>query len=87
MADESFAYHEAAHPYVHTHQGNFPRVFAYVIYVLGARSIESQIAVSTFSVGMASMLFAYRFLRQTMFGEESILNEDRRTRQTLGAQT
>ena len=33
------------------------------------------------------MLFAYRFLRQTMFGEESILNEDRRTRQTLGAQT
>ena len=36
LADESFAFHEAAHPYVHTHQGNFPRVFAFLIYALGA---------------------------------------------------
>jgi len=36
LADESFAYLDAAHPYVHTHQGNFPRVFAFLIYALGA---------------------------------------------------
>src|SRR5258708_7320507 len=27
LADETFAYHAAAHPFVHTHQGNFPRLF------------------------------------------------------------
>lgn len=61
LADETFAYHSAAHPYVHTHQGNFPRLFALLIYALGARTIESQIAVTTFTVGVASILFAYRF--------------------------
>ncbi len=63
LADESFAYHDAAHPYVHTHQGNFPRIFAVLIYALGARSIESQILVTTFTVGLASVLFAYRYFR------------------------
>lgn len=61
LADESFAYHQAAHPYVHTHQGNFPRLFALLIYLLGARSIESQILVTTFTVGLAAIFFAYHF--------------------------
>lgn len=59
LADEAFSPHEPAHPYVHTHQGNFPRLFAYVIYVLGARSIESQIAVTTFTVGFAAIWLIY----------------------------
>lgn len=61
LADESFAYHAGAHPYVHTHQGNFPRLFAFVIYVLGADSIESQIIVTTFTVGVAAIFMAYHF--------------------------
>jgi hypothetical protein len=61
LADESFAYHAAAHPVVHTHQGNFPRLFAFLIYCLGATSIESQIVVSTFTVGLAAVLLAYVF--------------------------
>ncbi len=61
LADEVFSPHAAAHPYVHTHQGNFPRLFAMLIYVAGARSIESQIVVTTFSVGMVAMVMAYLF--------------------------
>jgi len=63
LADEVFAWHAAASPYVHTHQGNFPRLFAFVIYVLGARTIESQIAITTFTVGLAAIFFAFRFFR------------------------
>lgn len=62
LADDVLAWHSAASPYVHTHQGNFPRLFAFVLYLLGARSIESQIAITTFSVGLASIWLAYRFL-------------------------
>lgn len=63
LADEVFAWHVAASPYVHTHQGNFPRLFAYLLYALGARSIESQIWLTTFTAGLAAILLAYRFLR------------------------
>jgi hypothetical protein len=61
LADESFAYHAAAHPYVHTHQGNFPRLYNFLIYALGAHTIESQIAVTTFTVGAAAIFMAYHF--------------------------
>lgn len=62
LADEAFSPHAAAHPYVHTHQGNFPRIFALVIFFLGARTIESQIAVTTFTVGLAAVFIAYHYL-------------------------
>jgi hypothetical protein len=63
LADEVFAWHPEASPYVHTHQGNFPRLYAFALYVLGARTIESQIWLTTFTVGLAAILFAFRFLR------------------------
>lgn len=61
LADESFSPHASAHPYVHTHQGNFPRLFAFLIYVLGARTIESQIAITTFTVGLAAIGLVWLF--------------------------
>lgn len=61
LTDEAYGFNPAAHPYVHTHQGNFPRLFAFLIYALGARSIGSQILVTTFTVGLAAIFFAYRF--------------------------
>ena len=64
LADEAFSPHPAAHPYVHTHQGNFPRLFAFLIYVLGARSAEAQIAVTTFTVGVAALVLAYLFFER-----------------------
>lgn len=61
LADESFAFHAAAHPYVHTHQGNFPRLYALLLLVLGVESVESQIAVTTFTVGVVAVFMAYHF--------------------------
>ncbi len=63
LADEAASPYAAAHPVVHTHQGNFPRLFAFLIYVLGARSAESQILVTTLTIGVASVLMAYTFFR------------------------
>jgi hypothetical protein len=64
LADESFSYDPASHPYVYTHAGASPRLFAYLLYVLGIRTIELQIAVTVFSVGLLAFWFAYRFLAE-----------------------
>jgi hypothetical protein len=64
LADEAASPDPAAHPFVHTHQGNFPRVFAFLLFALGARSAESQIWITTLTIGLASVLMAYGFLRR-----------------------
>jgi len=61
LTDEAASPDIAAHPFSYTHQGNFPRLFAYFIYLLGARDIESQIVVTTFTVGLASIVLAFVF--------------------------
>lgn len=61
LTDESYALTEAGHPYIHSHQGNFPRLFAFLLYLLGARSVESQIWLTTFTVGLAAIGLAFRF--------------------------
>jgi hypothetical protein len=66
LADEVFSPHAAAHPFVHTHQGNFPRVFATLIYFLGARSPESQIVITTLLIGGASVAMMYRLLARVV---------------------
>lgn len=63
LTDESYATTAAGHPFIHSHQGNFPRLFSFVLYVLGARSIESQLWITTFTVGLAAVWFAFRFYR------------------------
>ncbi|MCC7368892.1 MAG: hypothetical protein IT306_10745 [Chloroflexi bacterium] len=62
LTDEAYGPEPAAHPFVHSHQGNFPRLFAYLIYALGARTAESQIVVTTFTIGIAAVVFAFEFL-------------------------
>jgi hypothetical protein len=64
LADEAFSYDAAAHPYVYTHAGASPRLFAYVLYLLGIRTVELQIAVTVFTVGLLAFWFAYRFLAE-----------------------
>ena len=61
LTDEAYGFSAAAHPYVYTHQGNFPRLFNLLIYALGAHSVESQIAITTFTVGVAAIFMAYHF--------------------------
>ena len=62
LTDEAYGFAPEAHTYVYTHQGNFPRIFALVIYAAGARTVEAQIIVTTFTVGLAAVLFAFAFL-------------------------
>jgi hypothetical protein len=64
LTDEAASPDPAAHPYLHTHQGNFPRLFAFVLYAVGARSIESQIWITTMTIGIASVLMGYFFFRR-----------------------
>jgi hypothetical protein len=62
LTDESYGLTAASHPYLYTHQGNFPRLFALLLYWLGARSGEAQIIITTFTIGTAAILLAYDFV-------------------------
>ncbi len=64
LADEAFSPDPAAHPIIHTHQGNWPRVFTFILFALGARSAESQIIIHVFTVGLAAIWLMHRFLNQ-----------------------
>jgi len=64
LADESGSPIAAGHPVVHTHQGNFSRLFAAVIYALGAKSPEAQIIVTTFTIGLGSIVLLFRAFRR-----------------------
>jgi len=61
LADDVASPVQSAHPVIHTHQGDFPRLFAFILYAFGARSAESQIWITTFTVGIASLLLAKTF--------------------------
>ena len=65
LTDEAASPFAAAHPFVHTHQGDFPRLFSFILYGAGARTVESQIWITTFTVGLASVLMAKSFYRRT----------------------
>ncbi|MCC7370140.1 MAG: hypothetical protein IT306_17070 [Chloroflexi bacterium] len=60
LTDEASSPHPEAHAFLHTHQGNVPRLFAFVLYVLGARTIESQIGLTTLLVGGLTFALVYR---------------------------
>jgi len=61
LTDESYGINAESHPFVYTHQGNFPRFPALFLYALGAKSAESQILIHTFTIGLASIIMAYYF--------------------------
>ena len=61
LTDESVGAVASAHPYVYTHQGNFPRIFAALLYFLGFKSIQSQILVHLVVVNSLALYLAYAF--------------------------
>jgi hypothetical protein len=66
LADESYGLAAAQHPYVYTHGGNFPRLYSLLLQLLGARSAEAQIVLTTFTVGLLGFVFAYRFFSRLL---------------------
>jgi hypothetical protein len=64
LTDEAISPFADAHPVVHTHQGDFPRLFSFLLFAVGARTVEAQIWMTTFTVGLASILFANSFFRR-----------------------
>ncbi len=61
LSDEAYNPEAAAHPYVYTHEGNFPRFFVYALMRLGITSVEWQIAVSAVLIGGATIYLCFRF--------------------------
>lgn len=59
LTDESFSPDASAHPYFHTHQGDMPRLFGFLIYALGARTVEAQALITTLIIGNLTLFFCY----------------------------
>jgi hypothetical protein len=64
LADETFSTSAAAHSFVHTHQGNFPRLFATLLYALGLKSPEAQVLATALTVGAGSIVLWFRFVSE-----------------------
>ncbi len=62
LADEAYGKSSAAHPFVHSHQGNYPRIYAWFLYELGATSVETQVLITTMTIGLISILLLYFFI-------------------------
>ncbi len=68
LANEALSRSVSAQAVVHTHQGNWPRIPAAVVYWLGIKSLESQIAVTTLLLGgVVAMLIFSSFARIVSF--------------------
>lgn len=66
LTDESVGPDLAAHPYVYTHQGNFPRLFAALLLLSGVDSVEAQIAVTTMTIGLLTVVMAFVFFTRAV---------------------
>jgi hypothetical protein len=64
LTNETTSSASSAQAFLYTHQGNFPRFFAYILYVLGAKSAESQILISTASIGVIGIMMAHVFMER-----------------------
>ena len=61
LSDESYATHSTGHPYVYTHEGNFPRFPVYFLMSLGVTKIEWQIALHALLLGAGTVYLCFRF--------------------------
>jgi hypothetical protein len=66
LTDESYGVTASAHPYVHSHQGNFPRFFVFGLRLLGLRSVESQIVATTLTIGLATIVLAFLYFAEAV---------------------
>jgi len=66
LTDDVYSTQEAAHPFAHTHQGNWPRIFGFLIFKLGADTIESQIVVTTLTIGIIGFFSVYHFFAKNI---------------------
>ncbi|MDB2703587.1 hypothetical protein N9Y70_02465 [Methylophilaceae bacterium] len=63
LADESFSYDKEAHPFAYTHAGTMPRLWVEILFRIGFPSIESQIVITCFSIGLLAILFSWNFFK------------------------
>ncbi len=61
LSDEANAIHLAGHPYVYTHEGNFPRLPVYLLLLLGVTKIEWQIVLLALVLGTSTIYLCFRF--------------------------
>ena len=61
LTDEANSPDGAGHPYVYTHEGNFPRLPALALLLLGVDRIEWQITALALTVGGLTTVIAFKF--------------------------
>jgi len=66
LTDETFSILPSAHPFVYTHQGNFPRFYTYILYIMGFETFGCQVFITTFTIGFAGLIFCHQFISKNI---------------------
>lgn len=66
LTDETFSLAPSAHPFVYTHQGNFPRFYSFILYQLGFQSFGWQVGITTFTIGFMGLIFCHQFISKNV---------------------
>lgn len=74
LTDEANSPDPGAHPYVYTHQGNFPRFISWILLLVGIQPIEWHIALVSLVVGLASTYLCYRFFSVAAGGSFALIS-------------
>ncbi len=68
LTDEATTDERAGHPYIYTHEGNFPRFFSTVLLLLRIDAIEWHIVLASLLVGGASAYLCFRLFSRVAGG-------------------
>lgn len=72
LADEATALLPEAHPVPHTHQGNFPRLYATALAYVGIDAPRSQVLIHLWTIGLATFLLFLSVAKKLMFREAAL---------------
>ena len=66
LTDDAVGLNPTEHPFTYTHQGNLPRYFTYLLFLVGISSIKWQVLIAALLSICLSFWFAYRLFQRSL---------------------
>jgi hypothetical protein len=70
LADETFSNITSAHSFIHTHQGNVPRLLGVLLILLGFESVQSHVVLTFLILGLPTFYFLIKLLHKISNSKE-----------------
>tara|TARA_B100000767_G_scaffold275422_1_gene312284 strand:+ start:2936 stop:5068 length:2133 start_codon:yes stop_codon:yes gene_type:complete len=70
LADETFSNLASAHSFIHTHQGNVPRILGILLILIGFESVQSHVIITFLILGLPTFYFLIKLLHKISNSKE-----------------